>query len=226
VATTFFGVTMKPFCLLPVLILALASCTAPVPAREAPSLGPASGTVATPSVPSSQGARTPIPYRVTTGSGAEINFLLPTSATDPPVAAIEAYRVKAGATPVSYLVADVDNRRGTVPVNLYAVSVFDAEGRRFTFSSVADVIHSWGPTYSYDFGWRMGDGSAVDEAVAGTLKREATELHSANMNTAVGAAGQTRVVLASSDAQLPAEFVRVTVQPFGMGVEVEAAPAF
>jgi hypothetical protein len=219
---------MKPFCLLPVLILALVSCTAPVPVpvQDGASSELTSGTAAAPSPPSSSKPLVPGPYRVTTGSGAEINFLLPTSATDPAVAAIEAYRVKAGAIPVSYLVADVDNRRGTVPVNLYAVSVFDAGGRRFTFSSVADVIHSWGPTYSYDFGWRMGDGSAVDEAVAGTLKREATELHSANMNTAVGAAGQTRVVLASSDAQLPAEFVRVTVQPFGMGVEVEAAPAF
>lgn len=216
---------MKPTCLLPVLGLALASCTAPVPAQEAPSLGPASGTVATPSVPSSQEARAPLPYRATTGSGAEISFLLPTSAADPAVAAIEAYRVKAGAAPVSYLVAEVDNSNGTVPVNLYSVSVFDAGGRRFTFSSVADAIHSWGPTYSYDFGWRMGDGSAVDEAAAGTLKREATGLHSANVNTTVDVAGQTRVVLASYDAQLPAGFVRVIVQPFGMDVEVEAAPA-
>ncbi|WP_407709859.1 hypothetical protein ACJJV6_02440 [Arthrobacter nitrophenolicus] len=126
---------------------------------------------------------------------------------------------------MSYLVAEVDNRKGTVPVNLYSVSVFDAGGRRFTFSSVADVIHSWGPTYSYDFGWQMGDGSAVDEAVAGKLKREATDLHSAHVNATVATAGQANVVLASSDAQLPAEFVRVTVQAFGMDMEVEAAPA-
>lgn len=213
---------MKPICPLPALILALASCTAPVPAQD----GPSSSVLASETVaPPSQRALVPGTYRVTTGSGAEINFLLPTSATDPAVAAIEAYRVKAGAAPVSYLVADVDNRKGTVPVNLYAVSVLDAGGRQFTFSSVADVIHSWGPTYSYDFGWKMGDGSAVDEAAAGRLKREATERHSANGNTTVGAAGQTKVVLASYDAQLPTEFVRVTVQPFGMDVEEEAAPA-
>lgn len=216
---------MKPFHLLPVVILALTCCTAPVPAQDSPSSGLAGGTATAPPAPSSAKALVPGAYRVTTGSGAEINFLLPTPATDPGVSAIEAYRMKTGAAPVSYLVVDVDNRKGTVPVDLYSVSVFDAGGHRFTFSSVADAIHSWGPTYSYDFGWRMGDGSAVDEAAAGTLKREATGLHSANVNTTVDVAGQTRVVLASYDAQLPAKFVRVIVQPFGMEVEVEAAPA-
>jgi hypothetical protein len=148
---------------------------------------------------------------------------LPTPATDPAVAAIEAYRVKVGATPVSYLVADVDNRKGTEPVDMYMVSAFDKEGRQFTFSTVADAIQSWAPTYSYDYKWSMG-GKPLDEAAGAQLKREAKDLYNADVSD-VDPAERTSVILASSDPELPTEFTRVAVQPSGMGDEEEARPA-
>jgi hypothetical protein len=163
------------------------------------------------------------PYSLITASGAEITFALPTPATDPAVAAIEAYRVKVGAAPVSYLVADVDNRKGTEPVNMYMVSAFDDKGRQFTFSSVADAIQGWAPTYSYDYKWSMG-GKELDEAAGAALKREANGLYNGEASE-VDTAERSTVVLASSDAELPTEFARVAVQASGMGAEEEARPS-
>ncbi|WP_258802979.1 hypothetical protein [Pseudarthrobacter sp. NS4] len=163
-------------------------------------------------------------YTLTTESGADINVTVPAPATDPAIEAIEAYRAKIGAPPVSYLVADVDNQRGTAPIDMYMVNVFDEQGRELSFSRVTDVIHSWGPTYSYDFKWTMGDGTPVDEAVGAGLSQEATGLYNANVDDAE-AGERTRIVLASTNADMPAKVARVTVQPSGMGVEEEARPA-
>lgn len=215
---------MKPLSVLPALVLTLASCSAPAPApaQDAAAPGVATTTPAPPSaLPMSVPERS---YKLTTASGAEINFLLPAAATEPAVEAIEAYRVKAGADPVSYLVADVDNRKGNAPVDMYMVNVFDNQGRQFSFSRVTDAIQSWGPTYSYDFKWTMGDGTPVDEAVGAALKREAAALQSLNLDNA-DPGEQIRIVLASADAELPANVARVTVQPSGMGVGEEAQPA-
>jgi hypothetical protein len=138
------------------------------------------------------------------------------------VAAIEAYRVKVGGAPVSYLVADVDNSTGSIPVNLYTVSALSEEGRQFTFSTVADAIQGWAPTFSYDYKWSMG-GKALDEAAGAELKREANDLYKADISD-VDIAERTTVILASSDAGLPTGFTRVAVQPLGMGDEEEARP--
>jgi len=224
VTTKFFGGTMKPLYAAPALLLALAACSVLEPRDDVPASEEVSSTAAPPSVAATSVAMPAGPYELTTQSGAQISFTLPTPATDPAVAAIEAYRVKIGAAPVSYLVAEVDNRGGTAPVDLYAVSASDAEGRQFTFSTVADVIHSWGPTYSYDFKWRMGDGRAVDEAVGTELKREAGDLSNSTINK-VDSAGRATIVLASTDVELPAKFADVTVQPSGMGGEEQARPA-
>jgi hypothetical protein len=208
---------------LPAFVLMLTACTAPVPAQDGPTTGTA-GTIA--GSPSATAARAALPaggYELTTASGARITFTLPTPATDPAVSAIEAYRVKVGAAPVSYLVADVDNREGTLPVNMYVVSAFSEEGRQFTFSGVADAIQGWAPTYSYDYKWSMG-GKALDEAVGAELKREANDLYNAEVSD-VDTGERTTVVLASSDAELPTEFAKVAVQPSGMGDGEEARPA-
>jgi hypothetical protein len=206
---------------LPAVALMLAACSAPA-AQDSPTAGAAASSAA-PAAAAAQGAMPAGPYRLTTASGADITFALPTPATDPAVAAIEAYRVKVGAAPVSYLVADVDNRKGTEPANMYMVTAVDDEGRQFTFSSVADAIQGWAPTYSYDFKWSMG-GKALDEAVGAGLKREANDLYNGEVSN-VETAERSTVVLASADAELPTEFARVAVQASGMGEEEEARPA-
>jgi hypothetical protein len=219
---------MKALRAVPVLVLALAACTAPGPQdSSATATATAAGTTISPaSTPSSTAAPTPPPgtsYRLSTVSGAEISFVLPAPPADPAVAAVDAYRVKAGAGPVAYIVADVDNTKGAAPVDMYAVVVTPDEGQQVVFSRVTNAIQAWGPTFSYDFKWTMGDGSPVDEATGQSLKREATALYDANTGIAdVG--GRATIVLASTQAALPATIARVTVQPSGMGGGEEARP--
>ncbi len=205
----------------PAVVLLLAACSAPAPVQGGPPAGGA-GPSAAQSSATAPGATPAGLYGLTTASGAHITFTLPAPATDPAVAAIEAYRVKVGAAPVSYLVADVDNRTGTAPVNLYMVSASSPEGRQATFTSVADALHSWAPTFSYDYKWSM-DGKRLDEAQGAGLKREADELYNADISD-VDIAERTTVILASSDADLPAGFSRVAVQPSVTGSEEEAQP--
>jgi len=208
---------------LPALVLLLAACTAPAPVQGGPTAGAASTSADSPPVTATGTAIPAGRYELTTASGADISFTLPTPATDPALAAIEAYRVKVGAAPVSYLVADVDNSKGTVPVTMYMVSAFNEEGRQFTFSSVADAIHSWAPTYSYDYKWSMG-GRALDAAEGEGLKREADELYNADTSDA-DIAERTTIILASSDPGLPTGFTKVAVQPSSSADAEEARPA-
>jgi hypothetical protein len=163
-------------------------------------------------------------YRLTTAAGAEIAFELPTPATDPVVKELEAFRVEAGGAPVAYLVADVDNRKGTETVNMYMVSAFDADGIQYTFSTVTDAIGAWGPTYQADGTYQMSDGRVLTDAAGSPLSRRATELYNANINDA-DKGERTKIILQSPIVDLPKEFTRVSVQPSGAGEGEDATPA-
>jgi hypothetical protein len=140
------------------------------------------------------------------------------------VAKLEAFRKKAGGEPVSYLVADVDNRKGTAMVNMYQVSAFDAEGKEYTFSGVAQFVSGWSPDYSSDYKYTSVDGKVLDDATGSALSSESTTLHNANIGQA-DIAERATLVLASTDAPLPKEFTRVSVQPSGGGEGEDAQPA-
>lgn len=163
-------------------------------------------------------------FELTTKSGAEITFTLPTPATDPAVAKLEEFRDKAGGAPVTYLVASVDNRQGTEPVKIYMVAVFDEEGRQYTFSTVADALDSWKPSFDSDYKYKLPDGTVLDDAAGDELSRSATDLNNENLGD-VDPAERATVVLASTDVDLPDEFSRVAVQPSGRGEGEEAKPA-
>ena len=137
---------------------------------------------------------------------------------------MEALRVKAGGKPVSYLVAEVDNRKGTERVNMYQVDAFDAEGAQYTFSTAADLTSLWGPSYGADGSYTMPSGKVLDAATGDAMSREATDLHNAHLNDTEKGEKAT-IVLASSNATLPTEFTRVSVQPSGGGEGEEAVPA-
>jgi hypothetical protein len=158
-----------------------------------------------------------------TQSGAKITFKLPTPVTDPALAKLEAFRKKAGGKPVSYIVADVDNRNGTEPVNMYQINAFDKEGREYTFGAVTDVLDTWKPTYRNDYEYKLPDGRVVDQATGSALSREGTELHNSNL---IGAdvAERAKIILATTDVDLPDGFTRVSVQPSGAGEGEDAVP--
>lgn len=216
---------MKPAHALPVLVLTLAACSAPAPAQSGSTSEASPSASPTPSVTATEKALPAGAYKLTTASGAEITFTLPTPSTDPAVAELEAYRAQVDGAPVSYLVADVDNRNGTDRVNMYMVSAFNEEGRQFTFATVTDAINLWKPTYQADGTYLLPNGKVLDDASGTPLSRQATELYNANIDDADVAERRT-IILASTDTDLPAEFTRVAVQPSGgMGDEEEATPA-
>jgi len=199
--------------------LALSSCAAPAASTPAPApvTAEVTPTPTTTTLPAGK-------FKLTTLSGADITFTLPTPATHPAVKAIEAYRVKTGGAPVSYLVAEVDNRKGTDFVNMYRVNAFDADGKEYTFSTVTDSLKLWGPSYGEDYKYTLPSGKVLDDATGSALSSEATELHNANLN-GVDVAEKATIVLASSNATLPTEFTRVSVQPSGGGEGEDATPA-
>lgn len=208
---------------LPVLaLLALVGCSAP-PVQDGPTAGPTTASPSASPTPTATVLKAG-KFKLTTAAGATIAFTLPTPASDPAVAELEAYRVKTGGAPVSYLVADVDNRKGSVLVNMYMVSAFNEEGRQYTFSTVTDAINSWKPSYQADGTYLMPNGRVLDDATGTPLSRQATELNNANINDA-DIAERATLILASTDADLPTEFTRVAVQPSGGGQGEEAQPA-
>lgn len=213
------------FALPVVALLAVAGCSAPA-AQDAPTTGPTTAAAASPPTTPTPTA-TALPagtFKLTTVSGADITFTLPTPATDPELAELEAYRVKAGGAPVSYLVADVDNRKGTAAVDMYMVSAFNEEGRQYTFTNVTDAIGLWTPSYGTDLKWKNAAGKVLADATGDALQREGVDLNNRHLNGA-DVAERATLILASTDGDLPAKFTLVTVQPSGTGEDEEAKPA-
>lgn len=205
--------------LAPLAIALLATgCAAPA-ASNAPAPEPLTTTT--------EAAPTTLPagkFKLTTISGAEIKFTLPTPATDPAVKDLEAYRAKTKGEPVTYLVADVDNRKGTDMVNMYQVNAFDKDGRQYTFSTVTEAIDLWEPSYQSDGTYLMPNGRKLSDAEGSPLSREGSLLNNAHLGDA-NVAERATLILASTDTDLPAEFTRVSVQPSGGGEGEDAQAA-
>jgi len=199
--------------------LALSSCAAPAASTPAPAPVTAEVTP-TPTATTLPAGK----FKLTTLSGADITFTLPTPATHPAVKGLEALRVKAGGAPVSYLVAEVDNRKGTERVNMYQVDAFSEDGAQFQFSDAAALTNLWSPSYGADGSYTMPSGKVLDAATGDALQAEATEVYNAHLNDA-DKGEKTTIVLASSNATLPTEFTRVSVQPSGGGEGEDATPA-
>lgn len=204
------------------VLLALAGCSSSPPAQNSPTAGVQSSSAA--ATPTNQPSLLPAgKFKLTTKSGAQIAFTLPTPATDKEVAGVEAFRVKTGAAAVSYLVADVDNRLGTDFINMYSASAFDQAGRKYTFMGVDTFIDQWSPKYGADGNYRGLNGQILDAATGNALEKESVDLYNAHINGAQIAERAT-FVLASKDVDLPAAFTRVTVAPKGAFEEEVAQP--
>ena len=212
---------MKRLTIFAAVAVLATSCAAPAATSPAPAPAPvtaeASPTPTSTTLPAGK-------FKLTTLSGAEVTFTLPTPATHPAVKDLEALRVKAGGKPVSYLVAEVDNRKGTERVNMYQVDAFSEDGAQFQFSDAATLTSLWSPSYGADGSYTMPSGKVLDAAAGAALQAEATDLHNALIGDAEKGEKAT-IVLASSNATLPTEFTRVSVQPSGGGEGEDATPA-
>lgn len=133
--------------------------------------------------------------------------------------------MKTGGAPVSYLVADMDNRKGNGSLNMYRVSAFDQEGRKYTFMNVSDFIDQWSPKYGEDGKYRNAAGRVLDDATPLALRNESADLDNNVIVHFVQIAERATFVLACKDVDLPIAFTRVAVEPAGMGPGEEAQPA-
>jgi len=209
---------MKRIIIFAAVAVLATSCAAPAASTApAPVKAEASPTPTATTLPAGK-------FKLSTLSGAEIKFTLPTPLTDPSVAKLEAYRKKVGAKPVAYLVAEVDNRKGTKPVNMYQVNAFDADGIQYMFSGVTDAISEWKPSYQADDTYLLPSGKVIPGDAGTPLSNEGSDLHSA-FNEYVDVAERKTVVLQSATTEIPKEFTRVSVQPSGGGEGEDALPA-
>lgn len=167
---------------------------------------PAAESEPSPSAVAEEPAETPEPlvypagadYFFVADEGAVGKFTFP---GEPDVAAEELRNV-VGAAPVTYVTVVVDNRQGTEPVNMYELAAFDADGRKYTFSTVDTFMDDWMSTIGTD----------TNEEIE--LYNRFVDAVNANMISAE--VGQvSKFLMASTDVDLPAEFTRITVQPSG-----------
>lgn len=99
-----------------------------------------------PAPPRTTPAQTPTPasmilrpgkYRFNAATGATGMMEIPA----PPVPGIEELRTFVNEAPVTYLTAVVDNRQGSVAINMDSVSIFTPEGAEYRYQSAADYIN-------------------------------------------------------------------------------------
>ena len=148
---------------------------------------------------------------------------IPASTDDELISQIEAYREAVNAEPVTYLIADVDNREGSDSIGMRKVKVFDAEGVEYEFTDAADLIEEWGPHYTSDYEYKMPNGDIIPNDEANALREQESELHD-NLTGSVSAAGRDTIILTYQGDDLPDEYTRVAVQPGPLGEEVDAYP--
>lgn len=117
---------------------------------------------------------------------------------------IEGLRALVGAEPTTYLTVSVDNRNGTVGVNMYGVSIFTPEGKELKYVNADEYIDSLRPS----------DAPAE-------VYNQFIEAGNRHMEMAKPKAVKDFVLVGP---EVPKEFTAVTVYPTGMSDPVDATP--
>ena len=162
-------------------------------------------------------------YTAQAEAGGHIVMQIPASTDDELISQIEDYRETTGAEPITYLIADVDNRNGTDHIGMRKVEVFDSDGTEYEFTDAADLIEEWGPSYTSDYENVMPDGTVLTTEENKAISQAERDLLD-NLTGSVSAAGRDTIILIHEGTDLPNEFTRVAVQPGPFGEEVEAYP--
>ena len=165
-------------------------------------------------------------YEAYAEAGGHIVMQIPASTNDEPIAEIEEYREATGAEPVTYLIADVDNRDGTDSINMWKVEVFDEEGNSYEFNGVSEYVSDIGPEADWaseDESYTLIDGTEISKDEYFTLNSISTDLHNEHLHGASAAERKT-MILVYEGTDLPDEYTRVAVFPNGATEEVDAYP--
>ncbi|MGX9900142.1 hypothetical protein ACW0JT_09905 [Arthrobacter sp. SA17] len=130
-----------------IVVLLAAGCEGPAPFQTDTGPPEVSGpqTTQAPALPQTTAAQTPMPastilrpgkYRFNAATGATGTMEVPAQ----PVPEIEELRNMVKEAPVTYLTAVVDNRQGSVSINMDSVSIFTPEGAEYRYQSASEYI--------------------------------------------------------------------------------------
>lgn len=123
---------------------------------------------------------------------------------------LEALRQTADAPAVSYLEVKLDARDATDGANMYALTVFDPEGKKYEFTSAPEVISGWQELLPYD-----EDDPTLYNRYVDAYNAESYHVEMAEVGT---------IRMVSTSTTLPTKITRVAVSPLGGFDEVEAYP--
>jgi len=172
------------------------------------------------------GIMEPGEYEVYSMDGAHITFDLPADPEDEALQEIEQYRQGVQAEPVTYIIADVDNRDGADSVDMYQVAVFDEDGNKYEFSEVSNYISDISPKTDWegdDDTYLLPNGERLSLEEGSNLRHQSVDLHNEYLYGA--SAGERKALIRVYEGDdLPDEFTRVSVMPSGAYDEVEAFP--
>lgn len=143
--------------------LALAACSGSPAATPSASSGPVEGqpttAASTPPVVEGEPSETPRPtptgnglgqtWTFTSEGGATGTFSVP-SRTNKLVERVEAERKRAGGKPFTYVLVDVDNRKGSDTVNMYSIEFVDQDGNQIESADLDDIMGKWRDKYVND----------------------------------------------------------------------------
>lgn len=146
----------------------------------------------------------------------EITFDLPTSPDHELLAEVEEFREAADAEPVTYVVADVDNRHGNQKANLQKITVYDDEGNDYEFTPLAPTVDGWQAYWDADGDYIAHDGTQVDEDTYNQLKDQASAIKD-QLESSVDVSGRGEIALAYEGNDLPDKFTRVTADAHALG---------
>ena len=166
-------------------------------------------------------------YEVYSMDGAHITFDLPADPEDEALQEIEQYRKDVQADPVTYIVADVDNRGGSNSVDMYQVAVFDEDGNKYEFSEVSNYISDIAPRTDWegdDETYLLPNGERLSREEGSDLYSRNVDLHNEYLYGASVGERKTLIRVYEGD-DLPDEFTRVSVMSSGAYEEVEAFPS-
>lgn len=101
------------------------------------------------------------------------------------VAWLEQYREDVGGEPVSYVVADIDNRDGTESLELSSIYVYDVDGNEYECESPEWYVdENWRPVWLYgstdEDAYTTADGEPMDYDTAEELEKRAGEFEYAS----------------------------------------------
>ena len=165
-------------------------------------------------------------YEAYAEAGGTIVMQIPADPADETLTEIEAYREAVNAEPVTYLIADVDNRQGHDSIGMRNVYIYDKDGNEYQFSGVSEYISDIEPVTDWaseDETYSLVDGTEISRDQYFELSSTGTDLHNEHMYGASAAERKT-MILVHEGTDLPNEFTRVAVQPGPFGEEVEAFP--